>query len=91
VLGNADSAASDTFSDGLVEHAHYTRPAQFGDDRVPNVLLTGDHGKIDCWRRETALIRTVLKRPDMLSQRRLSAQERRWLEKWQREIGRLLG
>jgi tRNA (guanine37-N1)-methyltransferase len=90
VLGNADSAASDTFSDGLVEHAHYTRPAQFGDDRVPDVLLTGDHARIDRWRRETALIRTVLKRPDLLAQRGLSSEERTWLEKWRCEIGRLL-
>ncbi len=90
VLGNADSAGSDTFSDGLVEHAHYTRPAEFDGDSVPEVLLTGHHHQIDRWRRETALIRTVLKRPDMVSQRSLSGQERTWLEKWQREIGRLL-
>ena len=90
VLGNADSAASDTFSDGLVEYAHYTRPAEFDDDPVPGVLLTGDHGKIDRWRRETGLIRTVLKRPDMVARRDLSPEERTWLEKWRREIGRLL-
>lgn len=90
VLGNAGSSASDTFSDGLVEHAHYTRPAQFDDDRVPDVLLMGDHAKIDRWRRETALIRTVLKRPDLLAQRSLSLEERTWLEKWRREIGRIL-
>mgnify|MGYP001140058309 CR=1 FL=1 len=90
VLGNADSAGSDTFSDGLVEHAHYTRPAEFDGDSVPEVLLSGHHRQIDRWRRETALIRTVLKRPDLVSRRSLSGQERTWLEKWQREIGRLL-
>jgi tRNA (guanine37-N1)-methyltransferase len=69
VLGNADSAGSDTFSDGLVEHAHYTRPPTFDDEPVPGVLLSGNHQEIDRWRRETALIRTVLKRPDLLVQR----------------------
>jgi len=90
VLGNADSAQSDTFSDGLVEYAHYTRPPVFDDQDVPDVLLSGNHQKIDRWRRENALIRTVLKRPDLLEQRALSAEERRTLEKWRRIIDGLL-
>ena len=77
VLGNEDSAQSDTFSDGLVEYAHYTRPPVFDDQDVPDVLLSGNHQKIDRWRRENALIRTVLKRPDLLEQRALTAEERR--------------
>jgi tRNA (guanine37-N1)-methyltransferase len=91
VLGNADSAGSDTFSDGLVEHAHYTRPPTFDDAAVPDVLLSGNHREIERWRRETALIRTVLKRPDLLAQRELSPEERATLVKWRRHIDRLIG
>lgn len=91
VLGNADSAGSDTFSDGLVEHAHYTRPPSFDDRGVPDVLLSGNHRDIERWRRETALIRTVLKRPDLLAQRGLSSEERATLEKWRRDIDKLIG
>jgi tRNA (guanine37-N1)-methyltransferase len=90
VLGNEDSAQSDTFSDGLVEYAHYTRPPVFDDQGVPDVLLSGNHQEIDRWRRENALIRTVLKRPDLLEQRTLSAEERKILEKWRRTLDRLL-
>ncbi len=91
VLGNADSAGSDTFSDGLVEHAHYTRPPRFGDQSVPDVLLSGNHGEIDRWRRETALIRTLLKRSDLLVQRDFSPEERATLVKWRRDIDGLIG
>ena len=91
VLGNADSASSDTFSDGLVEHAHFTRPPRFGDETVPDVLLSGNHSEIDRWRCETALMRTVLKRPDLLGQRELSPLERATLVKWRRDIDRLIG
>jgi len=91
VLGNQDSAGSDTFSDGLVEHAQYTRPPTFDDTAVPDVLLSGNHGEIERWRRETALIRTVLKRPDLLAQRDLTAPERATLLKWRRDIDKLLG
>lgn len=91
VLGNADSAGSDTFSDGLVEHAHFTRPPRFGNQSVPDVLLSGNHLEIDRWRRESALMRTVLKRPDLLAQRDLSAEERATLVKWRRDIDRFIG
>jgi len=91
VLGNADSAGSDTFSDGLVEHAHFTRPPVFDDEPVPDVLLSGNHQEIDRWRRETALIRTVLKRPDLLVQRDFTLEEREILLKWRRNIDRFTG
>lgn len=91
VLGNEGSAASDTFSDGLVEYAQYTRPPLFDDQPVPDVLLSGNHPAIDRWRREAALIRTVLKRPDLLAGRILSAEERTLLKKWRRDIDDLLG
>jgi tRNA (guanine37-N1)-methyltransferase len=92
VLGNAESARSDTFSDGRVEHAHYTRPPSIGNAPVPDVLLSGNHREIDRWRRETSLIRTVLKRPDLLlDQRDFSEEERLLLLKWRRELDRLIG
>jgi tRNA (guanine37-N1)-methyltransferase len=91
VLGNQDSAGRDTFSDGLVEHAQYTRPPTFGNEPVPDVLRSGNHAEIDRWRRETALIRTVLKRPDLLARRNFSAEEREILMKWRRDIDRLIG
>jgi len=90
VLGNADSAGSDTFSDGLVEHAHYTRPPAIDGDRVPEILLSGNHREIDRWRRETGLMRTLLKRPDLLERRTFTPEERVILEKWRRNIDRFL-
>lgn len=90
VLGNAGSAESDTFSDGLVEYAHYTRPPVFNNQPVPDVLLSGNHREIDRWRRESALIRTVLKRPDLLIERRLSSEERETIEKWRQTLDGLL-
>ena len=91
VLGNAESAGNDTFSDGLVEHAHYTRPPLFDRQAVPDVLQSGNHQAIERWRHETSLIRTVLKRPDLLAQRVLSPEERDLLATWRRDIDRLLG
>ena len=91
VLGNADSAGNDTFSDGLVEHAHYTRPPCFDDEHVPDVLLSGNHQEIDRWRRETALMRTVLKRPDLLDKRDFSPEERAILSRWRQKMDELLG
>jgi tRNA (guanine37-N1)-methyltransferase len=90
VLGNEGSAESDTFSDGLVEYAHYTRPPIFNNQPVPDVLLSGNHQEIDRWRRENALIRTVLKRPDLLIERTLSAEERETIEKWRQTLDGLL-
>lgn len=88
-LGNANSAGEDTFSDHLVEYDHYTRPAVFEGNSVPAVLLTGHHAEISRWRKEQSLIRTLLKRPDLLAQRDLTEEERRILKKWCREIERL--
>lgn len=67
VLGGDESAARDSFSEHLLEHAHYTRPPIFEGEAVPDVLLSGHHGRIERWRRENALLRTVLKRPDVLA------------------------
>jgi len=86
VLGAEDSAEKDSFSNGLLEHAHYTRPQSYEGKEVPEVLLSGHHQEIEKWRLESSLIRTFLKRPDLLQHRELSEQERDILKKWARDI-----
>ena len=66
VLGNEQSAVSESFSEGLLEGPQYTRPPEFRGLKVPEVLLSGDHGRIAAWRREQALLRTKERRPDLL-------------------------
>jgi len=82
VLGADDSALCDSFADGLLEHAQYTRPDSFEGQAVPETLLTGHHQKISQWRRESALIRTVLKRPELLNETELSVDDLAILKKW---------
>lgn len=65
-LGDEDSAKDDSFSDGLLEYPHYTRPETFRDMKVPEILLSGDHAKIAEWRRQQSLERTKKWRPDLL-------------------------
>lgn len=67
VLGNAESAASESFEDGLLEYPQYTRPPDFRGAGVPEVLLSGDHGRIARWRRGQALLRTRRHRPDLFA------------------------
>jgi len=81
VLGDFDSAESDSFHSGLLDCAYYTRPATFRDDTVPAVLLSGDHGKIARWRRENALLRTHERRPDLLSGASLDEADRKFLRR----------
>ena len=69
VLGNADSTAEESFSDGLLEYPHYTRPAQFRDWTVPEVLRSGDHGRVQRWRKAQSLRRTIDRRPDLIAER----------------------
>ena len=66
VLGNEDSAADESFSDGLLEYPQYTRPASYRGWSVPAVLRSGDHGAVAAWRRTQALLRTAERRPDLL-------------------------
>jgi len=66
VLGKASSSIDESFSDGLLEYPHYTRPAVFRERAVPDVLLSGHHGQIDAWRKAQSLARTQAKRPDLL-------------------------
>ncbi len=65
VLGNSESAADESFGDGLLEYPHYTRPAEFRGHPVPDVLLSGHHAKIAAWRRQQSLLRTRSRRPDL--------------------------
>jgi tRNA (guanine37-N1)-methyltransferase len=80
VLGNADSPADESFSTGVLEYPHYTRPEEFRGLRVPSVLLSGDHGAVAAWRRREALRRTLEHRPDLLDRAPLSDEDRRTLE-----------
>lgn len=67
VLGDDQSAADESFSNGLIEYPHYTRPAEFRGWKVPDILLSGHHADIEKWRREKALARTQERRPDLLN------------------------
>jgi tRNA (guanine37-N1)-methyltransferase len=69
VMGNAESADEESFSTGLLEHPQYTRPAEFRDWSVPEVLRSGDHARIERWRRAQALWKTARSRPDLLDAR----------------------
>jgi len=85
VLGNAESAPGDSFSSGLLEYPQYTRPADFRGMKVPDILLSGDHGKVDDWRLAQALKRTYERRPDMLVNLPLSGKARQMLADLQDE------
>ena len=76
VLGDEESAADESFSEGLLEYPQYTRPAEYRGMSVPEVLRSGDHGKIAAWRREQSVRKTALVRPDLLAHASLSDDER---------------
>lgn len=90
VLGNEESCEQDSFATpadapaelhhGLLDCPHYTRPAEFRDWKVPDVLLSGNHAQIGLWRRRRALEKTWKRRPDLLAQVPLSEEDSRWLE-----------
>jgi tRNA (guanine37-N1)-methyltransferase len=87
VLGLATGAQSDSFAQGLLEHPHYTRPAVFRGWAVPDLLLSGDHGAVDRWRRREALLRTARRRPELLQQADLSTDEWAWLSEQEPDLG----
>jgi len=74
-LGNASSAVEDSFSTGLLEHPHYTRPAEYRGFKVPDVLLSGNHALIEQWRMRESLRRTLERRPDLLENIELSKEQ----------------
>ena len=76
VVGDEQSVQQDSFSGGVLDHPHYTRPAEFGGLRVPDVLLSGHHGDVRRWRRKTALARTLERRPDLLDDAPLDDEDR---------------
>jgi len=86
VLGCAESAQKDSLSNNLLKHDQYTRPQVFEDNEVPEVLLSGNHKNIDKWRLESSMIRTFLKRQELLTERTLETQEIEILKKWARDI-----
>ncbi len=84
-LNTADSALEDSFADGLLDCPHYTRPEVYEDERVPDVLLSGNHAAIRRWRLKQSLGRTWLRRPDLLAARQLSKTELKLLEEFRQE------
>ncbi|WP_078595555.1 tRNA (guanosine(37)-N1)-methyltransferase TrmD [Evansella clarkii] len=80
-LGNETSAVTDSYSTGLLEHPHYTRPADYQGMKVPDVLLSGHHEKIDRWRREQSLKRTYERRPELLENIDLTKEDTEFIKK----------
>ena len=80
VLGNNESASFDSFSTGLLEYPHYTRPGSYRGWQVPDILLSGNHREIQTWRRKESLKRTYLRRPDLIEKIKLSEEDRKILE-----------
>jgi len=88
VVGNACATLSDSFATGLLEHPHYTRPADFRGWRVPPVLVSGHHAEVERWRYRESLRRTLERRPDLLRGLELDDASREWLEGQGAEEGR---
>ena len=88
VLGDDESAAQDSFMQGLLDHPHYTRPESVGGQKVPAVLLSGDHARIARWRYKQALGRSYVRRPDLVDKAELSKEQRELLDEYLKEQGR---
>ena len=85
VVGDEQSVAEDSFARGLLDHPHYTRPAEFAGRRVPDVLLSGHHADVRRWRKRTALERTLERRPDLIERAELDEEDRELLEEIMKE------
>lgn len=83
ILGNKDSAVDDSFSTGILEFPQYTRPEDFRGLKVPSILLSGNHGKIDEWRRTESLKKTLARRPDLLETAQLTPEDKQILRELQ--------
>ncbi len=90
VLGGQESAKFDSFSNHRLEHDHYTRPFEFDREKVPDVLLSGNHGKIRKWRMRSSLVATFIKRPDLFKAEDLDKEEKIILKELCRELERLV-
>ncbi|MGV3110912.1 tRNA (guanosine(37)-N1)-methyltransferase TrmD [Staphylococcus pettenkoferi] len=86
VLGNQQSHEDDSFQDGLLEFPQYTRPREYRGMNVPEVLLSGNHARIDAWRREQKLLRTYRNRPDLLDKAELTKQDQDILKRYRKGI-----
>ena len=86
VLNNDDSAEFESFQDGLLEYPQYTRPVEFMGKKVPDVLLSGHHGRIAEWRREQSLKRTLIRRPELLETAELSQKDKKTLQKIKKNL-----
>ncbi len=84
VLGAEEAPLEESFSDSLLEYPQYTRPADFRGWKVPEVLLSGHHGRVREWRRKQSLLRTFFRRPDLLEKANLTPGERELIESWRR-------
>jgi tRNA (guanine37-N1)-methyltransferase len=91
VVGDEQSVEEDSFARGLLDHPHYTRPAEFAGEKVPEVLMSGHHGDVRRWRRKSALRRTLERRPDLLSAAVLDDEDRALLEEIRNESQRSEG
>ena len=89
VLGDEESAAQDSFMEGLLDYPHYTRPERVDGRRVPAVLLSGDHARIARWRYKQALGRTFLRRPELVRKLKLDQEQRELLEEFLNEHGQV--
>jgi tRNA (guanine37-N1)-methyltransferase len=85
VLGDEDSAAQDSFMEGLLDHPHYTRPESVDGRNVPDVLLSGDHAEIARWRMKQALGRSYLRRPDLVEELELNDEQQALLDEFLKE------
>ena len=85
VLGDDESAAQDSFMEGLLDYPHYTRPEEIAGQKVPEILLSGDHGKIAEWRLKQALGRSFSRRPDLVERLEMNEQQRRLLDEFLEE------
>ena len=81
-IGNEDSIKNDSFSNGLLKGPAYTRPEIFEDIKVPDVLLSGNHSKINEWKSQKSLIQTYLRRPDLINELKLTKKQKKLLEEW---------
>jgi tRNA (guanine37-N1)-methyltransferase len=86
VVGDEESVAADSFSRGLLDYPQYTRPAEFGGLKVPDVLLSGHHAQVRRWRKKAALVRTLERRPELLEQAVLDEEERELLDEILKEV-----
>jgi tRNA (guanine37-N1)-methyltransferase len=81
-VGNEDSIKNDSFSNGLLKGPAYTRPEIFEDIKVPDVLLSGNHSKINEWKTQKSLIQTYIRRPDLINELKLTKKQKKLLEEW---------